>query len=74
MPGMWNWGVCSLDGTSKRTLNEQLIRALDTYFPGAVFGYQEYTLNKPAVVGGGAHACRIDGNGALTCKAAVTMG
>ncbi len=39
-------------GFGQKTVNELLLRALDTYFPQSVFGGQEYNLNKTAVVRG----------------------
>jgi len=49
IPDMTMWGVCTEDEASKRTMNEQLIRAFDSVFPNSVFGYREYNLNKTAV-------------------------
>ena len=38
--------MCTRDSKTERMVNEDLLRAFDTIFPGALFGTQEYNLNK----------------------------
>ncbi|UQA58519.1 hypothetical protein [Polyangium aurulentum] len=54
------YGVCSTNPATSRSWNEDLLRAFDTLFPGSVYGYAEYNLNKVVMFSHGSFAPLVD--------------
>lgn len=54
------YGVCTKSQATSRYWNEDLLRAFDTLFPGAVYGYAEYNLNKVVMFSHGSFAPLVD--------------
>lgn len=54
------YGVCDKNPLTSRYWNEDLLRAFDTLFPGAVRGYAEYNLNKVIMFSHGSFAPLVD--------------
>ena len=54
------YGVCTKNPATSRYWNEDLLRAFDTLFPGAVHGYAEYNLNKVVMFTHGSFAPLVD--------------
>ena len=54
------YGVCTRRNGSERTVNEELLDAMDTLFPGAIHGFAEYNLNKVVLFAHDSFAPEID--------------
>jgi hypothetical protein len=54
------YGVCTTNPKTSRSWNEDLLRAFDTLFPGSVYGYAEYNLNKVVMFSHGSFAPLVD--------------